>query len=334
MHDIGQGTVVVTGGAGLIGSAIVWGINNLNLENIWVVDDVEPDSLKARNLEPLKFNKKIGVEEFRSLFNKKSSQLEEVKTVIHLGACSSTTETNEDYLNQNNFTYTKELCEWSLENNVRFVYASSASTYGDGKSGMNDKDEDIEKFRPLNLYGWSKHNFDLHAKKNGWLKKIVGLKYFNVFGPNEEHKENMRSVVSKSYEQITSAGEMTLFKSYHPDFKDGMQMRDFLYVKDAVCMTLWLTQNKKANGLFNLGSGLARTWVDLATAIFSALNQKPNIRYIEMPSSLQEKYQNFTEANVEKLTESGFPVNLFSLEEAVKDYVVNYLETDRRLGSP
>ena len=166
------------------------------------------------------------------------------------------------------------------------------------------------------------------------MKKIVGLKYFNVFGTNEEHKENMRSVVSKSYEQITRAGEMTLFKSYHPDFKDGMQMRDFLYVKDAVCMTLWLTQNKKENGLFNLGSGLARTWVDLATAIFSALNQKPNIRYIEMPSSLQEKYQNFTEANVEKLTESGFPVNLFSLEEAVKDYVVNYLETDRRLGSP
>ncbi|MEC8244336.1 MAG: ADP-glyceromanno-heptose 6-epimerase [Verrucomicrobiota bacterium] len=332
MHDLSQGITVVTGGAGMIGSATIWGINNRGLNNIWSVDDCEPGSLKERNLLPLKIEEQIGVQEFRDWFSQDHPKLKEIKTVIHLGACSSTTESNEEYLNDNNLSYTRELCEWSLKNSVRFVYASSASTYGDGSMGMDDEDEDIEKFKPLNLYGWSKQNFDLHAKKAGWLNSIVGLKYFNVYGPNEEHKGNMRSVVSKAYEQIQKSGEMTLFKSHHPDYEDGKQMRDFLYVKDAVCITLWLAENEKANGLFNLGSGKARSWLDLAHAIFSALKMKPKIRFVEMPEILKEKYQYFTEAKIDKLDKNGFLTSFSDLEDAVKDYVTNYLVPDLRLG--
>ena len=332
MHDLSQGITVVTGGAGLIGSATIWGINNRGLNNIWSVDDCEPGSLKERNLLPLEIEEQIGVQEFRNWFRQDQPKLKEIKTVIHLGACSSTTESNEEYLNDNNLSYTRELCEWSLKYDVRFVYASSASTYGDGSMGMDDEDEEIERFEPLNLYGWSKQNFDLHAKKAGWLDSIVGLKYFNVYGPNEEHKGSMRSVVSKAYEQIQKTGEMTLFKSHHPDYEDGKQMRDFLYVKDAVCITLWLAENEKANGLFNLGNGKARSWLDLAHAIFSALKMEPNIRFVEMPEILKEKYQYFTEAKIDKLAKNGFLTSFFDLEDAVKDYVTNYLVPDLRLG--
>ena len=198
--------------------------------------------------------------------------------------------------------------------------------------GMDDEDKDIEKYQPLNLYGWSKQNFDLYAKQSGWLDSIVGLKYFNVYGPNEEHKGNMRSVVSKAFEQINETGEMTLFKSHHPNYEDGKQMRDFLYVKDAVCMTLWLAENDQANGLFNLGSGHARTWLDLAHSIFGAMKIEPNIRFIDMPENLRSKYQYFTEAKVDKLEENGFLTTCFSLEDAVNDYIVQYLIPNRRLG--
>ena len=238
MHELHQGVTVVTGGAGLIGSAVIWGINNQNQENIWLVDECEDDSLKKRNLEHLCFRRILGLGEFRSLVSQNSPELSEIRTIIHLGACSSTTETDEDYLHDNNFLYTKDLCEWSLCNGVRFVYASSAATYGDGTLGMDDKDEEIEKFQPLNLYGWSKHKFDLLARNEGWLEQITGLKYFNVYGPNEEHKGDMRSVVSKAYKQIAETGRMTLFRSHRPDYRDGEQKRDFLYVKDAVLITI------------------------------------------------------------------------------------------------
>lgn len=333
MHNIQTGITVVTGGAGLIGSATIWGINNQNLENLWLVDWVEENSLKQRNLANLKYQRFLDAKLFRELIREKSAELSEVKTIIHLGACSSTTETNEDYLDDNNFLYTKEVCEWALENNARFVYASSAATYGDGTMGMDDKEERIEKFQPLNLYGWSKHKFDLLAKKQGWFDKITGLKYFNVYGPNEEHKESMRSVVSKAYEQIAQTSKMSLFKSHRKEYRDGEQKRDFLYVKDAVQMTLWLVQNDQANGLFNLGNGQARTWLDLGKSIFSSLKLQEKIEFVEMPLILQEKYQYFTEAKIEKLREHGYGYNLFALEDAVQDYVNNYLVPDLRLGA-
>lgn len=323
----------MTGGAGLIGSAIIWGLNNRGLDNIWLVDWAEPDSLKSRNIKALSYSRHLSPEDFRNMIRENSPELSEITTIFHLGACSNTTETNEDYLNDNNLGYTTELCQWSLDEDVRFVYASSASTYGDGAQGMDDQEEDLQKFNPLNLYGWSKHKFDLLAQQNGWLEKIVGLKYFNVYGPNEEHKGDMRSVVSKAYEQISSTGEMTLFKSHHPNYRDGEQMRDFLYVKDSVLMTIWLAENTHANGLFNLGNGKARTWLDLGRAIFSALGTEDNIRFVEMPEILRDKYQYFTEAKIDKLRNAGYRNEQFSLEEAVKDYVSNYLVPNTRLGS-
>ena len=333
MHELPRGVTVVTGGAGLIGSAVIWGINNQNSNDIWLVDQWEDGSLKSRNLEHLDFLRTLGVSEFRDLIRQKNPELSDIRTIIHLGACSSTTETDEDYLHDNNFLYTKELCEWSLGNDVRFVYASSAATYGDGTMGMDDKDDDLEKFEPLNLYGWSKHKFDLLAQEEGWLDRITGLKYFNVYGPNEEHKGDMRSVVSKAYEQIAETGRMTLFKSHRPEYLDGEQKRDFLYVKDAVRMTLWLAENEQAAGLFNLGNGTARTWLDLGNSIFSALGQEPNIEFVDMPEILKDKYQYFTEATIEKLRSCGYRDNLFSLEEAVSDYVTGYLVPDHRLGA-
>ena len=317
----------------MIGSALIWGLNNRNIENIWLVDSQESNDEKNKNLAPLSFSRHLSPEDFRKLVRENSDELSSVSTIFHLGACSSTTETNEAYLEDNNLGYTRELCEWSLAHGVRFVYASSASTYGDGSLGMDDQDLDLAKFQPLNLYGWSKHKFDLLAKENQWLEHIVGLKYFNVYGPNEEHKGDMRSVVSKAYEQIASTGEMTLFKSYHPDYGDGEQMRDFLYVKDAVLMTIWLAESTWANGLFNLGNGQARTWLDLGHSIFSALGTDSNIRFIEMPEILRDKYQYFTEAKIDKLRHAGYTNELFALEDAVKDYVTQYLVPNRRLGS-
>ncbi|MGA1101061.1 MAG: ADP-glyceromanno-heptose 6-epimerase [Opitutales bacterium] len=333
MSNWSKGDLVVTGGAGLIGSALIWGLNNRNIENIWLVDSQESNDEKNKNLAPLSFSRHLSPEDFRKLVRENSDELSSISTIFHLGACSSTTETNEAYLDDNNLGYTRELCEWSLEHGVRFVYASSASTYGDGSLGMDDQDLDLAKFHPLNLYGWSKHKFDLLAKENQWLEHIVGLKYFNVYGPNEEHKGDMRSVVSKAYEQIASTGEMTLFKSYHPDYGDGEQMRDFLYVKDAVLMTIWLAESTRANGLFNLGNGQARTWLDLGHSIFSALGTDSNIRFIEMPEILRDKYQYFTEAKIDKLRHAGYSNELFALEDAVKDYVTQYLVPNRRLGS-
>jgi len=333
MSNWSKGDLVVTGGAGLIGSALIWGLNNRNIENIWLVDSQESNDEKNKNLAPLSFSRHLSPEDFRKLVRENSDELSSVSTIFHLGACSSTTETNEAYLEDNNLGYTRELCEWSLAHGVRFVYASSASTYGDGSLGMDDQDLDLAKFQPLNLYGWSKHKFDLLAKENQWLEHIVGLKYFNVYGPNEEHKGDMRSVVSKAYEQIASTGEMTLFKSYHPDYGDGEQMRDFLYVKDAVLMTIWLAESTRASGLFNLGNGQARTWLDLGHSIFSALGTDSNIRFIEMPEILRDKYQYFTEAKIDKLRHAGYTNELFALEDAVKDYVTQYLVPNRRLGS-
>lgn len=321
--------ILVTGGAGFIGSALVWELNRRGCEDI-VVADFLGTSEKWRNLTPLRFADYLEADDL--LPHLQSGVLRKFDAVLHLGACSATTEKDAAYLIRNNFEFTKELAAWSLANEARFVYASSAATYGDGSAGMADTTEELHRFRPLNMYGYSKHLFDLYAKRQGWLRRIVGLKYFNVFGPNEDHKGEMRSVVHKSYAQVLEDGVIRLFKGHRPDYADGEQKRDFLYVKDAVAMTLHLAGATLANGLYNLGSGEAHTWNELARAIFAAMGREPRIEYVEMPEALRGKYQYFTQADIGRLRATGFDRHITPLDEAVADYVKNYLMPDGRLG--
>jgi ADP-L-glycero-D-manno-heptose 6-epimerase len=322
--------VIVTGGEGFIGSVLVWELNRRGCSDIVVVD-FPGRTDKRVNLEGLHHSEYVDASELHSRLASRS--LGKFDFIFHLGACSSTTETNEKYLRENNYEYSRRLAEWALSAGVRFVYASSAATYGDGSEGMGDSDpRELARLQPLNLYGQSKHWMDLHAWQEGWLDRIVGLKYFNVFGPNENHKGDMRSVVCKSYAQVLQSGVIQLFKSYRPEFGDGEQRRDFLYVKDAVSMTLDLADNSDANGIFNIGSGKAHTWNDLAGAIFAALHREPRIKYIEMPEAIRDKYQYFTQANIGKLLGSGYARPITPLEEAVRDYVLNYLVPGRSIG--
>ena len=324
MNRLEQGRILVTGGAGFIGSALIWGLNRLGLQNILVCDQLGADE-KWRNLVPLRFDDYISAPKLIESIETGSPMLHEIRWVFHLGACSSTTELDAGYLMENNYRYTKILCDWALPRGARFVYASSAATYGDGTNGMKDDEDRIESLRPLNPYGYSKQIFDRHAKQRALFSEIVGLKYFNVFGPNEWHKGEMRSLVNKAYDQVLETGRICLFKSYQPLFKDGEQKRDFLYVKDAIEMTIHLAITPRANGLFNLGSGSARTWIDLASAVFAALSRSAQIEFIEMPEVIRDKYQYFTQANIEKLKATGYQGPKFTLEQGVTDYVQNYL---------
>ena len=327
-NDFSDARVLVTGGAGFIGSALIWALNRRGCERIVVCDQLVTDE-KKRNLKLLRFTDYVESDVLQSRL--RSGALGKFDLVLHMGACSSTTETDENFLTRNNLEYTKDLAAWALGQKVRFVYASSAATYGDGSAGMEDDDTQLDRLHPLNLYGRSKHLFDLLAKREGFLNQIVGLKYFNVFGPNEDHKGDMRSVVHKSFGQVQTEGMIRLFKSYRKDYADGEQKRDFLYVKDAVAMTLYLAATPKANGLFNIGSGAARTWLDLAKAVFAALKREPRIEFVEMPETIRDKYQYFTEANLARLRAAGYTAPVTSLEEAVSDYVRNYLVPDKRL---
>ncbi len=327
-----NGRILVTGGAGFIGSALVWALNARGVDDIVVCDLLRSDE-KWRNLVPLRFAEYVEGPELRSRLAHNPAAFGKFSAVFHLGACSSTTERDASYLIDNNTGFTRELCALALGWGARFVYASSAATYGDGREGMDDKDPAIERLRPLNMYGYSKHLFDLYARRHGWLDRIVGVKYFNVYGPNEEHKGDMRSVVSKAHLQIKDSGQIALFKSYDPRYQDGCQMRDFLYVKDAVEMTLhFADKGASAGGLYNLGSGQANTWLTLAAAIFGALGLEPKIEFIEMPALLREKYQYYTQADISKLRASGYDRPLTPLTEAVSDYVRNYLVPGKRLG--
>ena len=327
-NDFSDTRVLVTGGAGFIGSALVWALNRRGCHDIVVCDRLGTDE-KWRNLVPLHFNEYVEADDL--LGRLQTGALGDFELVLHLGACSSTTERDAAFLYRNNYEFTRDLAEWTLTHGARFVYASSAATYGDGSAGMDDDESQLEKLRPLNMYGYSKHLFDLHAKRAGLLKKVAGLKYFNVFGPNEDHKGDMRSLVHKSFGQVKSEGVIRLFKSYRKDFRDGEQKRDFLYVKDAVAMTLHLAATPRANGLFNIGSGEARMWLDLANSVFAALGKKPKIESIEMPEAIRDKYQYFTQADISKLRAAGFKEKITSLETAVADYVQNYLALDKRL---
>lgn len=327
-----SGRILVTGGAGFIGSALVWALNQRGHTNIVVTDLLGSDE-KWKNLVPLKFADYVEADAFRRHLAANPAAFGKFSTVFHLGACSSTTEKNAGYLIDNNYNVTKELAGWSLEHGTRFIYASSAATYGDGAQGMDDRNNDLARLRPLNMYGYSKHLFDLHAQREGWLDRIVGVKYFNVFGPNEDHKADMRSLVNKAYQQILTTGKVQLFKSHKPEYKDGEQMRDFLYVKDAVEMTIHFAEKATtAGGLYNLGSGQANTWLTLTRAIFTALKREPNIEFIEMPEVLRGKYQYFTQAETAKIRGTGFDRKMTPLVEAVRDYVQGYMVPGKKLG--
>ncbi|MFO1450580.1 MAG: ADP-glyceromanno-heptose 6-epimerase [Opitutaceae bacterium] len=327
-----SGRILVTGGAGFIGSALVWALNARGFHKIVITDILGSDE-KWKNLVPLRFADYVEGGEFRSRLAQNSESFGRFSAVFHLGACSATTEKNASYLADNNFAYTKQLARWSIETGARFIYASSAATYGDGAQGMEDRNPDLERLRPLNMYGYSKHLFDLWAKNEGLIDRIVGVKYFNVFGPNEDHKADMRSLVNKAFQQIVATGKVQLFRSHRPDFRDGEQMRDFLYVKDAVEMTLHFAESPMhPGGLFNLGSGEANTWITLTQAIFKALGREPAIEFVDMPEVLRGKYQYFTKADISKLRETGYARPMTPLAEAVRDYVQNYLVPGKKLG--
>jgi ADP-L-glycero-D-manno-heptose 6-epimerase len=327
-----NGRILVTGGAGFIGSALIHALNQRGHSDIVVTDLLGQDE-KWKNLVPLKFADYVEAAAFRQRLHAHAGAFGKFSAVFHLGACSATTEKNATYLADNNYEFTKELAAWTLGQHGRFVYASSAATYGDGAQGMDDKSPDLTSLRPLNMYGYSKHLFDLYAQRHGFLDQIVGVKYFNVFGPNEDHKADMRSLVNKAYQQILLTGRVQLFKSHKPEYKDGEQMRDFLYVKDAVEMTLhFAEQATTSGGLYNLGSGEANTWLTLARAIFAALGRDPNIEFIDMPEILRGKYQYYTRADISKLRATGYTRPMTPLAEAVRDYVQEYLATGKKLG--
>ncbi|MBX7136463.1 MAG: ADP-glyceromanno-heptose 6-epimerase [Oligoflexia bacterium] len=315
---------VVTGGAGFIGSAFAWRLNREGIDDILIVDDLG-ESEKWSNLTPLRYTDYMHKHSFLEALSTNHFG-DQIDAIVHMGACSSTTENDMDYLITNNVRYSQKLATYAAEKKIRFIYASSAATYGLGAEGFSDDPAKIKSLYPINRYGYSKQLFDLWALRTGILDHAVGLKFFNVYGPNEYHKGDMRSVVLKARNQIKEVGKVRLFKSNSPQFKDGEQMRDFVYVKDCVDVMWWLLQYRKVNGLYNLGSGKARSWKDLVTAVFKALGKKPLIEFAEMPKELSSQYQNFTEADMSRLSKAGCKVDFTSLEDGVSDYVLNYLE--------
>ena len=315
--------IIITGGAGFIGSCLIKALNNYGEENIILVDDLGNDE-KWKNCRKLKFRKIIRIKEFEELI-KNNPLREKIQAIFHLGANSSTTEKDADSLIKNNTEFTKKLILFSINNNIRLIYASSASVYGNGSLSYDDSDEITPKLIPLNMYGFSKKLVDEWAIKNKLVNKIVGLRFFNVYGPNEYHKGEQQSIAKKGFDQINSQGKISLFKSYNSNYRDGEFKRDFIYVKDAVDVMLFFWKNQKVNGLFNVGTGKARSWNDLAKAIFTAIGIKPKIIYKEMPEAIRKHYQYFTEAKIDKLRKVGYKKEFTSLEDGIKDYVRNYL---------
>lgn len=325
-----DGRVVVTGGAGFIGSALIWELNRRGVDRILVADHPQAPN-QWKNLLGLRFEDYIDAGELAERTDANPAALGTVSAVFHLGACSSTTERDLCFLLRNNYEYSKRIARWATSVGARFIYASSAATYGSLEESVTET-KAIDTLRPLNAYGFSKQLFDLWATRNGLGERAVGLKYFNIFGPNEEHKGDMRSMVSRAYEQIRATGAVKLFRSYRPEFADGEQRRDFLYVKDAVAMTVHLAATPAAHGLFNIGSGRAQTWLDLVRPIFPACHQTERIEFIEMPEALRNQYQYHTRACIDKLRAAGYSQPATALDVAVTEYVRDYLIPGRSLG--
>lgn len=315
--------VILTGGAGFIGSCVLASLNAAGREDVLVVDSLGAGS-KWKNLVDRAFIGIVSKQEFRDMMAVGDFD-DEVETVIHLGACSSTTELNADYLYDNNYRYSVDVAEFAAEVGARLIYASSAATYGDGSRGYSDTSTDL---RPLNMYGYSKHLFDQWVRNNGFDASCVGLKFFNVFGPNEYHKGSMASMVSKAVQQINDTGSVTLYGSTDPRFGDGGQMRDFVYVKDVCDVIVKLIDRHDVNGIFNIGSGVARSWNDLMTSVFAAMDRPVSITYIDMPDALARQYQNFTEADMSSFRAAMPDVAFGGLEDTVADYVRGYLLKD------
>ncbi|HQH59211.1 MAG TPA: ADP-glyceromanno-heptose 6-epimerase [Bacteroidales bacterium] len=313
--------IVVTGAAGFIGSVLANYLNINNLDNIIIVDDFTKLE-KLPNYNTLPYDR-IEREQFIDWLDKHHNDID---TVIHLGARTDTTEFDYSVFEKLNLNYSKNI--WNICSNygIDLYYASSAATYGDGALGYNDDLEIIDKLQPLNPYGLSKNEFDKWAiKQINKPKHWAGFKFFNVYGPNEYHKKRMASVVFHGYNQIKDEGKIKLFKSHRPDYKDGEQKRDFVYVKDVIKVLFWFLEHRPENSIYNLGTGTARSFIDLAKSIFSAMNIKENIEFIDMPKDIRDKYQYFTEANMTKLHNIGYNYSFYSLENGISDYVKNYL---------
>jgi ADP-L-glycero-D-manno-heptose 6-epimerase len=313
--------IVVTGGAGFIGSCLVKGLNERGIADILIVDRLGSAN-KWKNLVGKTFLEIVPKDVFREKLLDGDYRAE-IQAIFHLGACSATTETDADYLLHNNFEYSRDLARYAEARNIRFIYASSAATYGGGEQGYSDGQ--FEPLVPLNMYGYSKHLFDLWVLNSGLANKFVGLKFFNVFGPNEYHKGEMASLVFKAYQQVLSTGTIKLFKSYHPHYADGEQQRDFIYVKDVVEVMLDTLKYGEVRGIYNLGTGTARSWNDLAKAVFAAMNVPVQIDYIDMPEHLRKQYQYFTQADMTKMQQTRLYKPCTTLEDAVRDYVQTYL---------
>ncbi len=316
--------IVLTGGAGFIGSCFLKKLNDMKIYDIIVVDHLGAGD-KWKNLIGKRFSQFIDKTTFRQYIRDKDYGAT-LDAIIHLGACSVTTERDADYMLDNNYIYSIELAEYANDFEAKFIYASSGATYGMGENGYSDYE--FDNLKPMNVYGFSKHLFDLWVLENGLENKFTGLKFFNVFGPNEYHKGDMASVVYKAYNQLKDTGKIKLFKSNHPDYGDGGQKRDFIYVKDVVELMWRIYEAEEFSGIYNIGAGKAKSWNDLANAVFKAAGKKPDIEYFDMPDHLKGQYQNFTEAEMDKLKYSLGSLKFTPLEEAVGDYVQNYLMKD------
>lgn len=313
--------IIVTGGAGFIGSCVVRSLNEAGRSDIVIVDNIS-ETDKWMNMRNKKYIKYV----HKSKFLEELPTYENVEAIVHMGAQSSTTERDFDYLWENNFEYTKALWNYCAEKHISFIYASSAATYGDGSLGFNDR-MDIDQLLPLNGYGYSKQLFDQWVKHQAKIfpAQYCGLKFFNVYGPNEYFKGSMASMVFHGFNQIKETGKVKLFKSCNPNYKDGGQLRDFVYVKDICKVIMWLLVNKHVSGLFNVGTGRAQSFAELAEATFHALDLEPNIEYIDMPEKLRGKYQYYTKAEMSRLYDAGYPFEFMDVEKGVRDYVQGHL---------